>query len=146
MKGILCFGDSITFGIGEKPAKGWMGRLKDYFEPKDRYNHVVNLGFPGHNAVDLLERIQNESNIRARIKRDTDEFIILIAIGMNDCRYEDLPEKKKVRFRDSEFKENISKLIELSKKFPAKIAFLGVSPVDEKLTSPFEGEYFFTNR
>lgn len=32
MKGIWCFGDSVTFGIGELPHKGWCGRLKEFFE------------------------------------------------------------------------------------------------------------------
>jgi len=145
MHAILCFGDSITFGKGEKPAKGWCGRLKDYFEPKDRHYHVINLGFPGHTAQDILDRIDNEASTRARIRRDSDKFLILISVGTNDCRHDDLPEKKKFRMSEDEFKEDIQKLIEKSKKFPAKVAFLGLPPVDEKLTSPFEGEYYFTN-
>jgi hypothetical protein len=44
MKGILCFGDSITFGRGEMPSIGWVGRLKNYYEKQDFYNCVFNLG------------------------------------------------------------------------------------------------------
>ena len=61
MKGILCFGDSLTFGVGELPNKSWCGRLKDYFEIKENHNGVYNLGVPGHTSTDLLKRFNAEA-------------------------------------------------------------------------------------
>ena len=145
MKAILCFGDSITFGVGEKPAKGWCGRLKDYFEPQGRYHHVVNLGFPGHTSQDLLNRIESELKTRVRIKRNSDEFLTTVAIGMNDCRFDDT-DAKVPRMELKEFNKNISQIISLIQKFPTKILFLGLTPVDEKRTNPFESETSFKNQ
>jgi len=145
MKAILCFGDSITFGVGEMPTRGWGGRLKDYFEVKDQFHYVFNLGFPGHTSKDLLERIGAELKTRVCIKRDGDEFLVLFSIGTNDCRYQDAPANNNVRVKEEEFRDNVKKIISLIKKYPAKIIGLGIPPVNEKLTLPFEGEYFFTN-
>ncbi|MBT4935754.1 hypothetical protein HOL21_04010 [Candidatus Woesearchaeota archaeon] len=144
MFGILCFGDSITFGVGERPTSGWVGRLKEHHETKDQFNYVVNLGFPGHNSFDLLERIEAETKTRSRIKRPTDKFVIILSIGTNDCRWEDF-ENKVPKISIEDFRKNINSIIEKAKKNPAEIVFVGIPPVDEKLTSPFEGEYHFTN-
>ena len=55
MHGILCFGDSITFGRGETPNIGWAGRLKKYFESKDFYNVL----YKRNNLIELLSSFRN---------------------------------------------------------------------------------------
>ena len=71
MKRIICFGDSITFGRGENPNIGWCGRLKNYFESKDPYNAIYNLGVPGHTSTDLLLRFNIEASGRIRKKNSS---------------------------------------------------------------------------
>ena len=146
MKAIICLGDSITFGIGETPALGWVGRLKKYFEPSGRYHHVVNLGFPGHDTNDLLKRIDSELKTRVRIKRDTDEFLTIVSIGTNDSRFNDSKSAINPRITKVKFEENIQKIIQKISKYQTKIIFLTTPPANEELTSPFEGDYFFTNK
>ena len=104
MKGILCFGDSITFGCGEVPNKGWCGRLKDYFEPKgSHHNGVYNLGVSGHTSTDLLNRFDVEANGRIRLDRPTDKFLILVAIGTNDSKWDGMQEDNQPRTTEKEF-------------------------------------------
>ena len=146
MFGILCFGDSLTFGVGETPAKGWCGRLKDYFEPKGDYNAVYNLGVPGHNSLDLVKRFDAEAVGRIRIKRDSDKYLILIAIGTNDCKWDGMPEENNPRTTEEEFEKNIQELINKSKNYNAKLAFIGLPPIDESRTLPFEDTSFKNER
>ncbi len=146
MYGILCFGDSITFGRGEKSNIGWCGRLKKYFESKDDYNGVYNLGIPGQNSQDLLQRIDIEIKARLRKKRPGDKYLILVGIGANDSKWEGLPEENKPRTDEKKFKENIKELIKKTKKYSAKLAFIGLIPVDESKTLPYENTSFTNKR
>ena len=146
MKGILCFGDSITFGRGEFPNKGWCGRLKDYFEPKGSHNGVFNLGVPDHTSTDLLNRFDVEANGRIRLDRPTDKYLILVAIGTNDCRWEGMPEDNQPRTSEKEFSANIQELLKKAKNYQAKLAFIGLHPIDESKTLPFEETSFKNER
>jgi lysophospholipase L1-like esterase len=138
MEGILCFGGSITFGRGEIPNKSWCGRLKDYFEVKGSHNGVYNLGVPGHTSTDLLKRFDAEAEGRIRIKRPSDKYLILVAIGTNDCKFDGKPENNNPRTTDDQFRKNINELITKAKLHKAKLAFIGLSPVDKARTLPFE--------
>ncbi len=144
MKGILCFGDSITFGRGEMPAKSWCGRLKDYFESKDPYNGVYNLGVPGQTSDELLKRFDSEAEGRARIHRDSDRYLILIAIGTNDCKFDG--NLKEPRTDEKQFRKNIKELISKAKSCKAEVAFIGLPPVDESRTLPYEETWFKQER
>src|SRR3989338_5108 len=144
MRGILCFGDSITFGRGESSNKGWCDRLKDYFEVKE-YNGVYNLGVPGHTSTDLLKRFDSEAKGRIRIKRPSDKYLILIAIGTNDSKWDGMPENNP-RTTDKQFRKNIKKLIVKAKSYKANLAFIGLPPVDEEKTLPYEETSFKNER
>ena len=61
MYGISVFGDSITFGRGNNLDRGWCGRLRKYFESKDYYNCLYNLGLCGDTTNKLLERFDAEN-------------------------------------------------------------------------------------
>lgn len=145
MQAILCFGDSITFGSGEKPELGWSGRLHKSFSLTYRYHFAINIGFPGHDSFDLLKRFDSECETRVRIRRDTDKFLILISIGTNDCMWKDHPSKNKFRTKHTDFQKNRIELIGKSTKFSAKVAFIGIPPVDENITMPWEENYYYTN-
>ena len=142
MFGILAFGDSIVFGRGNNIDRGWTGRLRKYFETKDYYNALYNLGVPGANSNHLLERFETECKARTDSKRPDDKRIILIGIGMNDIRYKKIPDEAETPI--AVFKKNILKLIKIAKKYTDKIVFIGITPVDETLTKPYEG-LFYTN-
>ena len=146
MKGILCFGDSITFGIGEIPNKSWCGRLKDYFEVKRDYNVVYNLGVPGHTSTDILKRFDSEAEGRIRIKRPLDKYLVLIAIGTNDCKFNGKPEDNNPRITEDQFKKNIQELITKANSYQAKLAFIGLPPVDESRTLYYEETCFKSER
>lgn len=145
MKGVLCFGDSITFGRGEVPSVGWCGRLKKYFESKDEHNGVYNLGIPGHTSTELLDRLVVESRARIRIKRPGDRYLILIAIGTNDCKF-DGSQQSTPRTSEDRFRNNIERLVGLTKSLEAGVAFIGLPPVDEARTFPYEDTWFKLDR
>ena len=132
MHAILCFGDSITFGRGENPSRGWVGRLKADFESEDYYNCVYNLGIPGDTSTDLLKRFRTEVSQRVRYQREDDRFVICIAIGINDS-----PEAPVDVFR-----QNMTKLVRASQEFTEEVFLIGCTCVDEGRTDPYEDTYF----
>jgi len=138
MRGILCFGDSITFGLGKKG--GWAGRLKDYFEPKGEHNCIFNLGICGDTSRDLLKRFDTEANARIRYLYPEDKHTIIIAIGANDLKGIESPEN--LNINPAEFRKNILKLISKSKKYTKDIVLIGLIPVNENVTLPYEDTYF----
>jgi lysophospholipase L1-like esterase len=142
MKGILCFGDSITFGMGENG--GWAGRLKKYFEPKGDHNAVYNLGIPGDTTTGLLKRFDKEAGSRVRYCWPGDKYLIVIAVGVNDTRGLNHPDK--LQTKPEQFKKNIAKLIKKAKKYTKHIKFVGLTPVDEDITYPYEDTYFLNKR
>jgi len=144
MKGIICFGDSITFGMRQNG--GWAGRLKKYFEAKGGHNAVYNLGIPGEGSDGLLKRIDIESGARMRFNRPDNKYIITIAIGANDCKWDGLPEDNKPRMDIKKFEKNIKALIKKTKSYKARVVFIGILPVNEKLTLPYEDTSFKNER
>lgn len=144
MKGVLCFGASITFGRGDNKEGGWTGRLKKYFESKDYYNVLYNLGISGNSTDDLLKRMEVECSARIVKKRPGDEFIILIGIGTNDSRFVNTKDNPQTTPED--FNKNILKVIEIARNYTNKIIFIGLTPVDESKTNPYETTYFLNDR
>ena len=104
MKSIIAFGDSITFGRFDKSRGGWVSRLKKYYEDQDIYHAVYNLGIPGDNSKGLLRRIDIECSSRAIYFWESDEHLILIAIGINDLRGFDSPDNLDIP--PKEYKKN----------------------------------------
>src|SRR3989344_48871 len=133
---LLIFGDSITWGAWDEEG-GWAQRIKSFADKKaatlnyDNYTSVYCLGVSGDNTFDLLKRFETE--VRARIDEE-EKTLILIEIGINDSQL-DLAEKQH-RVSPEEYKQNLSKLIEISKKYQADIVFIGLTPVDDSLVDP----------
>lgn len=142
MFSISVIGDSIVFGRGNNIDRGWVGRLRKYFEDKDNYNAVYNLGIPGDNTNDLLKRFDIEAKARIKYLREGDRHIIIFAIGINDSRYNN--EKEEVNI--NQFDSNIKLLIEKAKKYTNEIYFIGLTPVDEKLAMNYENTSFNNKR
>ncbi|MBR9692023.1 hypothetical protein GOV06_04505 [Candidatus Woesearchaeota archaeon] len=143
MKSILVFGDSIVFGRGEFPNIGWVGRLKKDFEKKF-HDCVFNLGIPGETSTTLLKRFETEAKARIKYKYPGDKFTIMIVVGINDSRAVKYPNK--LQTKQISFRKNILKLIQISKKYTKHIILVGITPVNEKLTNPFEDTYFTNSR
>lgn len=127
---ILIFGDSIIYGAYDEELGGFVNRLKLELERdyKNYYN-VYNLGVPGSNTNDLLNRFENEC--KARLD-DTLKTIVIFFIGINDSSYKDGVQNIKI----DNYKSNISMLINKAKMFSNKIMFLGLTNVDESKTTP----------
>jgi lysophospholipase L1-like esterase len=142
MQAILCFGDSVTWGRGETPNTGWVGRLKQKVESSGRYRAVYNLGVCGDTSTDLLRRFSTECDARVRVNRREDRFLILIAIGLNDSCWRGGPKSGDVFATPKQFNSNVLKIIRLAKKYPAKVALIGVTSVDESRTVPYENTTF----
>ena len=141
MIGVLCFGDSLVFGRGEQPCLSWVGRLKSYFEPQDFWNCVYNLGIPGDTTKDLLQRFDAETKPRTKSLRQ-DKYVIIVAIGINDTRWDGMPEDNQPRVKEEEFKKNIKELIKKAKSYNTDLVFIGLTPIDENRTLPFEQTSF----
>lgn len=144
MFGIAVFGDSITFGRGDDGSRGWAGRLQSYFEGKGRGNAFYNLGIPGDTSGALLKRMDTECRARLTKLSKQDKFIIVVAIGLNDSRF--LGQFGNPQTTAEQFRKNIKKISEIAKKYADKIVFVGLTPVDEELTSPYTDVYFLNKR
>lgn len=135
MANILVFGDSIVHGYYDTEG-GWAQRLKNFLDEKTfngkEYPSVYNIGISGDTTELLLERFEPE--LKRRL--DTDD-IIIIAIGINDSSI--LDETKEFWVPAGMFKENIDKLIKISKEYSDKIILIGLNPVEESKVSPFHG-------
>ncbi|MBL7051148.1 hypothetical protein ISS04_03215 [Candidatus Woesearchaeota archaeon] len=143
MYGILVLGDSISYGRGEFLNLGWAGRLKKDFESKDPYNCLFNLGIPGDTSTTLLNRFEIEISSRIRPIYPGDKFIIMIAVGVNDSRGINSPTNNQTK--KEEFKKNITELIKIAKEYTKNVIILGLTPVDETITNPFEDTYFLND-
>lgn len=142
MNAITIFGDSITFGSGDNVDRGWCGRLKKYFESKGGHHYLYNLGVCGDTTKDLLERFDVEAKARVKFRRELDKNTIIFSIGINDSKL--LAKSKIPEIEIDVFKENIKTLAGKAKFYTKKITFIGLTPVDEKITSDYE-EATFTN-
>jgi len=152
MSRILVFGDSIAYGQWDVEG-GWVQRLRRFIDEKylEKYLPpfpdpnfssylVYNLGIEQEASEDLLKRVESEMK-----SRSAEKTLVIFSIGINDCRYY---RSKKVFYTTlTKFEDNIQKLIEIGKKFSAKIAFLGLTPVDETKMdpSPWSNDESFRN-
>lgn len=150
MAQILVFGDSIADGAFD-PKGGWVDRLKQYFMQvnidgdvvNDESHWVYNLGISGNLTDDILERIETEAKAR-KVDRKNKRSAFVFAIGINDsCLKGD--DKPLPRSDESKFTENYTKLVNYAKKYTDKIICVGLTPVNEKYTSPIYDLYWYNN-
>jgi isopentenyl-diphosphate Delta-isomerase len=130
MKRICIFGDSITWGMGLSERAGWADLLRNYLEEKsDYYLELYSLGIDRDSSTELLARIESESKSR---KPD----LIVIDIGTNDS-LEFQRDGIKVQFTSEEvFRNNLQRIIDISKTFTNEVIFIGLCLGDESLTNP----------
>jgi len=130
---ILIFGSSITWGAWDKNG-GWAQRLKSFTDAKARelnfknYTAVYPLGVSGNTTNGLLQRFDTE--VKARVDGG-EETLIVIEIGMNDSLF--LLAENKHLVPPEEYRKNLITLIERSKKYGARLIFVGLTPVDKRV-------------
>ena len=144
MFSILCFGDSITYGRGEIPAKGWVWRLKDAFEDDLIHKGVYNLGIPGETSYSLRKRIRQEALPRIWRRKSDDRYVVIIQVGGNDVK--EIITQGNVTTKPQDFKNYLQECVDEINELVDDIILLGLGHVDEQRTQPFEKNVFFSNR
>src|SRR4030042_1024853 len=144
---ILVFGDSITYGAWDKEG-GWVNRLRKFMDEKNLpelsksgfYCLVYNLGVSGNTTEDLLQRFESEINDRLM---EGDETIIILSIGINDSQFN--PSSNNFKIPPQKFQDNIKKLLNAAREISSKIIFVGLTPVDEKITTSWYTDECYKN-
>lgn len=139
---VLVFGDSITQGFWDIDG-GWVSRLRKYYDQQmidgkdDDPPTIFNLGVSGNSSDDVLARFENETKVRA-----TEDSAFVIAIGVNDART-----KASVNYSDTNrYKQNLSEILKLAKKYTSKVLFVGLTPCVEERSNPVSwGDTGYTN-
>lgn len=127
---IFCFGDSLTYGGSESWANKLLAHVEEEYEDSPL---VFNLGIPGESSRELLERFEDEFDVRSS---DGEEKIIIFQIGINDSQI--IKTKNGNRVQIEEFKQNLENLWFRAKQKTDKIFFLGLTPVIEAKTDPVD--------
>jgi acyl-CoA thioesterase-1 len=73
---IVCFGDSITAGLGVDPAVNYPADLQGDLDQAGYRYRVVNLGISGETTKDGLERVEDVLALKP--------FVVLVEFGGND--------------------------------------------------------------
>lgn len=150
---ILVFGDSIAQGFWDMDG-GWVQRIstKVHRASLDNLLHgdgkrsieVFNLGVSGGTTGGILKRMKQEVEAR---RTDDNSEVIIIAVGINDS----VLKHDNAAFVDIyEFQELYEKVIKEAIAVAGQVYCLGLSAVDEELTSPWKysknGEQWRNNR
>ncbi len=124
---IVCIGDSITEGLCDELALGWVGRVsKALAETNTKAEpwRLINLGVAGDTSIDIKHRLCSEVTYRT-------PQILIIAAGINDTAYNIWPDHRgqKVDLHMARFSWKEIFALMSSKDFP--IISVGPTPVDE---------------
>jgi lysophospholipase L1-like esterase len=106
------------------------------------HNILYSQGIPGDTSTNLVKRIKTEIRSRTKHFWPSDYHIAIIAIGTNDSRIN--TKNHKPETPEDKFWANINKCISYAKKYADKTLLIGITPVDDKKTNPYEG-YNYTN-
>ena len=77
---VVALGDSLTWGTGDTPERGYVERVVEDLRRRGRSVSVANLAVPGDETEDLLALLARPAT-RQRVK---DAHLILMSIGGND--------------------------------------------------------------
>ncbi len=139
----LLFGASSTFGETDYENGGWQNHLRKYLDTKEKHRFFHNLAISGNTSRDILTRIEAESKARMRNK-PKEEWTIILTLGGNDSRLEN----GKPNVPEEEYKENIIKIIKISKELVGQVITISGHPVIEERCNPWKGRdcYFLNER
>jgi lysophospholipase L1-like esterase len=129
---ICVFGDSIVWGAGDPTHGGWAEKLKTNLMRRDSSNlcALYNLGISADTTDELLKRFQ----IEARARKPN---ILLFGIGINDACWR--RSEKNTLVSKENFRKNLHQLITWGRELTPKIAFIGLTRVEEKKVQPYPG-------
>ncbi len=136
-RNIVAIGSSSLFGLVDPKHGGYIGRLKTWHEANDVNNKVYNLGISGDTTSGMLKRLSNETSVR---KPD----LILITTGLNDTRRVGSKESPSTT-PIAQFEQNLKSLISEASRI-AKVACVGVYPIDDSKTAPlffWKKDYYY---
>lgn len=144
MTKVLIFGDSIAWGAFDEEHGGWVERLKTKYLKtfKEEGVAVYNLAVSSNDTRGVLFALEKEVEIINFI--EPEEYVFLFSIGSNDPLYVDSRDNVRVPF--NEYKNNLKKIVELSKKYASRIIFTGLLIVDEEKTMPWSEDEFWENK
>ena len=118
----IVLGDSIAYGSHDKVFGGWGNRVRLKLANISKKYYFLNLGIPGQTSSNILSRMDSEISNRYNT---TDNFNIIFSFGIKDSLLlNDDPNYLK------EFKNNLNKIIEISKKYTKNIYFIGLIKPD----------------
>ncbi|MGM5485055.1 MAG: SGNH/GDSL hydrolase family protein [Nanobdellota archaeon] len=137
----LLFGASITAGETDYEKGGWANHLRKVLDTKEKHRYCHNLAISGNTTRDLLRRIKQESKERIKDK-SKEEWTIFLSIGTNDSRIEN----NEANVPKEEYKENVERLLSISKELAGRVIVVGAPPVIEKVCNPFKGRLYFYNK
>ena len=134
---ICVFGDSTAWGAYDLEKGGWVNRLWLFFAKENQEIDVYNLSISGGTTKTILDRFENEAKAR-------NVDVLIFQGGGNDAAYEHV--EGNYQISPEEFKNNLEKIIEKSKKITDKIIFISFKNVDEARTMPVSWcDFYYTN-
>lgn len=134
---VCVFGDSIAWGAYDPMNGGWVTLLRNFVEQGwERFNDksVYNLGICGETTSSLLPRFENEFKAR-------EPEIVVFAVGTNDSSNWNVGGQPVVP--PAEFRHNLDQLTQIARHYTNQIVFVGLTPIDESITHPFDTENTF---
>jgi len=111
----IIFGDSISYGLYDKEYLGWVNRIRLNL---NNNHYIFNLAIPGESSKNILDRFEIELKNRYN---ELDNFKLIFAFGIKDALL-----LSKDNNHINIFKENILKIIEISKNYTEYINFVGL--------------------
>ncbi len=132
-KHILVFGTSTTYGAWDSEG-GWVARLRKHIDKEvnsdgENFVLVYNLGVSGDKSADILKRFKAETEVRKG--HNGEEVIVFFHLGINDSIYNQQLGTTEVFLE--KFRENLTKLITMAKKYSKGIVIIGSMPVDSRV-------------
>lgn len=134
IKTISVFGDSLVYGMGDSHEGGWVSILQK--KMKDDFI-FWNFGIPGDTSKDLLGRIEEELKNK---KAD----VVIIFIGANDSQYKN--ESSNTLIPQEQYKKNLKEISNFVKIYTDKIIFIGLTNMNESITTNWHYIYNFCNK
>lgn len=129
----IIFGDSISYGLYDKEYLGWVNRTRLNL---NNNHYIFNLAIPGQSSKDILDRFEIELKTRYN---ELDNFKLIFAFGIKDVLL-----LNKDNNHINIFKENVLKIVEISKNYTEDINFIGLIKPDFNIRNEYSLEDVIT--